>query len=128
MNTSTNKPGATGLRRIINAGGYSMQGLRAALLNEAAFRQELFLCLVLAPLGLWLGQGGVERAMLLGSLFLVLIVELLNSAVEALVDRVGSEYHELSGRAKDIGSAAVFIALLNVVVVWGLILYPRLMH
>ncbi|MCW8827963.1 MAG: diacylglycerol kinase [Gammaproteobacteria bacterium] len=125
MNASTNKPGATGLRRIINAGGYSLQGLRAALFNEAAFRQELFLCLLLTPLGLWLGQDGVERALLVGSLFLVLIVELLNSAVEALVDRVGSDYHELSGRAKDIGSAAVFIALLNVAVVWGLILYPR---
>lgn len=125
---TSNKPGATGLTRIINAAGYSMKGLRAALVNEAAFRQELLLCLVLTPLGLWLGQDGVERALLIGSLFLVLIVELLNSAVEALVDRVGSDYHELSGRAKDIGSAAVFIALLNVAVVWGLILYPRLTH
>ena len=80
---------------------------------------------VLAPLGVWLGQSGVERALLVGSLMLVLIVELLNSAVEALVDRIGSERHELSGVAKDLGSAAVFVALVLVVVVWSLVLIPR---
>ncbi len=80
---------------------------------------------VLAPLGIWLGQSGVERALLVGSLMLVLIVELLNSAVEALVDRIGSERHELSGVAKDLGSAAVFVALVLVVVVWSLVLIPR---
>jgi diacylglycerol kinase (ATP) len=83
------------------------------------------LFVVLAPLGIWLGQTGVERALLIGSLMLVLIVELLNSAVEALVDRIGSERHELSGAAKDLGSAAVFVALMLVVVVWSLILIPR---
>lgn len=80
---------------------------------------------VLAPLGIWLGQSGVERTLLVGSLMLVLIVELLNSAVEALVDRIGSERHELSGVAKDLGSAAVFVALVLVVVVWSLVLIPR---
>ena len=86
---------------------------------------ELALFVVLAPLGIWLGQSGVERALLVGSLMLVLIVELLNSAVEALVDRIGSERHELSGVAKDLGSAAVFVALVLVVVVWSLVLIPR---
>ncbi len=118
----TKQHGNTGLTRIINAARYSMRGLRAALVHEAAFRQELALFVVLAPAGFWLGQNGVERSLLIGSLMLVLIVELLNSAVEAVVDRVGAEKHELSGRAKDIGSAAVFIALVNVAVVWGLIL------
>lgn len=118
------KPGNTGLRRIIKATGYSWAGLRAAFKHEAAFRQELGLCLVLIPLGAWLGQTGVERALLIGSLLLVLIVELLNSALEAVVDRFGGDQHELSGRAKDIGSAAVFIALLAVIVAWGLVLLP----
>ncbi len=116
------KPGNTGLKRIINAGGYSWAGLCAAARHEAAFRQELALCALLIPLGLWLGEDGVARALLVGSLLLVLMVELLNSAIEAVVDRIGPEPHELSGRAKDIGSAAVFIALANVVVVWALIL------
>ena len=116
------KPGNTGLKRIINAGGYSWAGLRAAYQNEAAFRQEVALCALLIPLGLWLGDDGIARALLVGSLLLVLIVELLNSAIEAVVDRIGAEQHELSGRAKDIGSAAVFVALLNVVVVWALVL------
>ena len=116
------KPGNTGLTRIIKAAGYSWAGLKAAFKHEAAFRQELTLCLVMIPLGLWLGQTGVERALLIGSLLLVLIVELLNSAIEAVVDRFGGEQHELSGRAKDIGSAAVFIALLNAAIVWLLVL------
>ena len=116
------KPGNTGFTRIIKAAGYSWAGLKAAFKHEAAFRQELALCVVMIPLGIWLGQTGVERALLIGSLLLVLIVELLNSAVEAVVDRFGGEQHELSGRAKDIGSAAVFIALLNVAIVWGLVL------
>lgn len=108
--------------RIINAARYSLLGLRAAFVHEAAFRQELALCVILVPLGYWLGHSGVERALLIGSVLLVLIVELLNSAVEAVVDRIGAERHDLSGRAKDIGSAAVFVALLNVAVVWGLVL------
>lgn len=116
------KPGELGLTRIIHACGYSMQGLRAAFHHESAFRQELLLCVVLIPLALWLGYDGVARALLVGSLFLVLIVELLNSAVEAIVDRIESDWNTLSGRAKDLGSAAVFLSLLNVVVVWGLVL------
>jgi diacylglycerol kinase (ATP) len=119
------KPGNTGLTRIIKAGGYSLAGLRAAFVNEAAFRQELTLCLVLAPASFWVGETGLERAMLIGSLFLVLIVELLNSAVEAAIDRFGGEQHELSGRAKDIGSAAVFVALFNVLIIWGLIYFQN---
>ncbi len=116
------KPGNTGLKRVIKAAGYSWAGLTAAFKHEAAFRQELALCLVLIPVGLWLGQSGIERALLIGSLLLVLIIELLNSAIEAVVDRFGGEQHELSGRAKDIGSAAVFVALLNTMVVWVLVL------
>lgn len=125
MSEFSNKPGATGLTRVINATGYSIKGLRAAFAHEAAFRQELLLCVVLLPLAVWLGRSGVEQALLAGSLFLVLLAELLNSAIEAIVDRIGSEQHELSGRAKDIGSAAVFIALLNLAVVWALVLYPQ---
>ena len=125
MSEHNNKPGATGLTRVINAAGYSLQGLKAAFINEAAFRQELLLVVVMAPLAIWLGQNGVEQALLIGTLFLVLIVELINSAIEAVVDRFGSEMHELSGRAKDIGSAAVMIALANVFVVWALVLYDR---
>jgi diacylglycerol kinase (ATP) len=116
------KPRATGLKRIIDATGYSLSGLRAAFVHEAAFRQELAMCVVLVPLGLWLGHDGVERALLVGSVLLVLVVELLNSAVEAVVDRVGDEHNELAGRAKDIGSAAVFVSLLSVSAVWVLVL------
>ncbi len=112
----------TGLRRLLNATRFSWQGLCAASRHEAAFRQELAASIVLLPLALWLGQTGTERALLLGVWLLVLITELLNSAIEAVVDRFGGEQHELSGRAKDIGSAAVFIALLNAAVVWGLVL------
>ncbi|MBI3777800.1 MAG: diacylglycerol kinase [Gammaproteobacteria bacterium] len=113
------------LRRVVRAVGYSAAGLAAALRNEAAFRQELALFVVLAPLGWWFGHDGVERALLIGSLVLVLIVELFNSAIEAAVNRVGSEPHELSGRAKDLGSAAVFVSLLLVVIVWALVLMDR---
>ncbi len=116
--------GILDLARVVRATRYSLAGLRAAITNEAAFRQELALFVVLAPLGLWLGRTGVERALLLGSLLLVLIVELLNSAIETLVNRIGSERHELSGIAKDIASAAVFVALIQVPVVWALILIP----
>ncbi len=113
------------LWRVMRAASYSAAGLAAAFKNEAAFRQELALFVVLAPLGFWLGNDGVERALLVGSLVLVLIVELLNSAIEAAVNRVGSEPHELSGRAKDLGSAAVFVSLLLVVIVWALVLADR---
>jgi diacylglycerol kinase (ATP) len=117
------KPGNTGLTRIIKAAGYSWAGLVAAFRHEAAFRQELALCVVLIPAAVWLGASGLERALLIGSLLLVLIVELLNSAVEAAIDRFGGDPHELSGRAKDIGSAAVFLALGNVLIIWGLLLF-----
>ncbi|MFZ1827872.1 MAG: diacylglycerol kinase [Candidatus Competibacteraceae bacterium] len=111
-----------GWRRLVNATGYSWAGLKAAWRNEEAFRQEGLLCATLVPLALWLGDSAVERALLIGSLLLVVIVELLNSGIEAVVDRIGLERHELSGRAKDIGSAAVFVALLNAGLIWLLIL------
>ncbi len=114
---------AKGLRRIINAWGYSISGLRACYQHEEAFRQELMLLLVALPLGLWLGSNGVERALLIGSLLLIPIVELLNSAVEAAIDRFGGEHHELSGRAKDIGSAAVMFSFIQAGLVWVLVLF-----
>ena len=110
--------GATGLTRIIKAAGYSRQGLTAAWRFEAAFRQEVLLAVVLIPVAVWIGPSGLARAAMIGSVLLVLVAELLNAAVEAVVDRVGVEHHELSGRAKDMGSAAVLIALINVVLVW----------
>jgi len=116
-----------GLTRIQRAFGYSLQGLRAALRHEAAFRQELMLAVLLLPLGLWLGEGGVEKALLAGSWILVLIVELLNSAIEATVDRFGPEHHDLSGRAKDIGSAAVMLSIGLAMLVWALILLQRIL-
>ena len=114
--------GKTGLRRLINAAGYSIEGLAAAARHEDAFRQELALAAVLVPLGLWLGKTGVERALLVASVLLVLVVELLNSAVEATVDRVSLDNHRLAKRAKDIGSAAVMLSLANVAAVWLLVL------
>ena len=117
------KTGATGLRRIINAFGYSMKGLRAAFKHESAFRQETVLLIILLPIAFLLGQNIVDYSILIGSLMLVLIVELLNSAVEAVVDRVGDEHHKLAGRAKDIGSAAVFVALVNVGVIWSMYVF-----
>ena len=118
--------GATGLRRILNATRYSLEGVAAAARHEAAFRQELLLAAALVPLGLWLGADGVERALLAGSVLMVLVVELLNSAVEAVVDRASPEHHELAKRAKDYGSAAVMIALAITGLVWVLLLLPRL--
>lgn len=112
----------SGLARIYAAFFNSLAGFRAAWINEEAFRQEGWLFFLGAPLGLWLGQTGLERAILVGVLFNVLIVELLNSAVEAAVDRIGFEQHELSARAKDIGSAAVFTSLILAAVVWLLVL------
>ena len=116
------KKSGTGIDRLFKAFGWSMSGLKAAFTKETAFRQEFLLCIILAPLALYLGETGVEKALLLGSLLLVLIVELLNSAVEATVDRISKDQHELAGQAKDMGSAAVFLSLLNVVIVWLLIL------
>ena len=114
----------TGLKRVIRATGYSLNGLKEALLHEAAFRQELALLIILTPIAIWLGHNGMERALLIGSLLLVLAVELLNSAVEAVVDRIGFEHHLLAKRAKDMGSAAVFICLANVILIWVLVLVP----
>lgn len=114
--------GKTGLQRILNATAYSWAGLNAAFKYEDAFRQELFLALVLIPLAMFLGRTGIERALMIGAILLVLIVELLNSAMEAAVDRISLEHHLLIKRAKDMGSAAVMAALLNVVVIWALIL------
>jgi diacylglycerol kinase (ATP) len=118
--------GKTGMQRVINAARYSLEGLAAAARHEDAFRQELILAAVMVPLGLWLGADGVERALLVGSVLMVLVVELLNSAVEATVDRVSLEDHQLAKRAKDIGSAAVMMSLVTVGVVWLLVLLPRL--
>ena len=115
--------GNKGIKRIVRASGYSWQGLCAAWRHEAAFRQEVGLALVMIPLGLYLGDNGVEKALLIGSVLLVPLVEILNSAIEAVVDRFGDEQHELSGRAKDMGSAAVALALALMGVVWVLVLF-----
>lgn len=115
--------GKHGIQRMIKATGYSWQGLRAAWSGEAAFREEVLLALILVPLGLWLGDGAAEKALLVGSVLLLLLVELLNSALEAVVDRFGGELHELSGRAKDMASAAVAVAILLLAVVWLLVLF-----
>lgn len=116
------KSGKTGIARLKSACAYSMRGLKAAYQNEAAFRQEIVLAIILIPAGLLLGKSALEQALLIGVVLLVLVVELLNSAIEAVVDRVGDGHHELSGRAKDMGSAAVFISLALVVITWVLIL------
>ena len=114
--------GTLDIGRVLRAARYSYAGLRDAVLVHTAFRQEVILSAVLTPVALWLGEDGLERAALIGSLMLVLIVEILNSAIETVVDRIGVEHDELSGRAKDLGSAAVLLSLLNVLLVWGLVL------
>ncbi|MCW8857926.1 MAG: diacylglycerol kinase [Kangiella sp.] len=120
---SLTKPGKTGISRILDATKYSWQGLKGAWLSEAAFRQELVLAIILIPLAFVLGQTTAEISILLLTLGVVLMAELANSAIEAVVDRIGPEHHPLSGRAKDIGSAMVFIALLFTGIVWGTICY-----
>lgn len=115
--------GKTGLRRIWNALFYSFDGLKAAYRHEDAFRQEVWLAVVLIPLALFLPASGTGKALMIASVLVVLIVELLNSAVEATVDRVSLEHHRLAKRAKDIGSAAVLFSLINVAVVWILVLF-----
>lgn len=105
---------------------YSLKGLRIAFRVEASFRLEVIVFLIMAPLGLWLGQTGVERALLVGSLVLVMVAELLNGAVEAIVDKTTPEFHELAGRSKDMGSAAVFLCMLNALGTWALLLLPRI--
>lgn len=116
---------AADLGRIVRAGSYSMAGLRSALRHEAAFRQEILLLAILGPLGVWLGRTGVERALLVGSLIIVLIVELVNSAIETAVNRISEKPHELAGRAKDMASAAVYLSIALVLVTWGLTLAGR---
>ncbi len=115
--------GKTGIRRLINAFGYSLDGLAAAYKNEDAFRQEVKLAIILIPLALYLGDSGIDKALMIGSVALVIIVELLNSSVEATVDRISLDHHLLAKRAKDIGSAAVMVSLVNLVAVWGLVLF-----
>lgn len=120
--TKIDRPKPTGLIRVVNAFGNTWKGYVGAFREEAAFRQELALCVVLFPLGLWLGDNGIERALLVGPIFIILIVELLNSGIEATVDRIGLERHQLSGLAKDLGSAAVFTSFALLAVVWALVL------
>ena len=112
-------------RQLWKALRWSMKGLHAGWRHEASFRLEALLAIVLIPLGLWLGNGALEKLALIGPALLVLSAELLNSAIEAVVDKVSPEFHELAGRAKDMGSAAVFLLLVLVVLSWGLILLPR---
>jgi diacylglycerol kinase (ATP) len=114
--------GKTGIIRIWNAFGYSMAGLRAAYRYEAAFRQEVLLALILIPAAFWFGSSALERALLIACVFLVLIVELANTAIEAVTDRISTDEHALAKRAKDIGSAAVLIALINMSFVWFVVL------
>ncbi len=116
------KPGETGMKRIMSAMENSMVGLKDCWKNEAAFRQEVIGCVIFLPLGLYLGEGGVEKALLAAACLQVLIVELLNSGIEAVVDRVSHEHHQLSGLAKDLGSAAVLISIAMWGLIWGLVL------
>lgn len=116
--------GKKGLVRLWNALGYSSEGLAAAWRNEAAFRQELLLAVIAIPLAFYLGKSGVERALMVGSIILILIVEILNSGLEAVVDKASPEKHELAKRAKDMGSAAVLLSLLNAATIWACLLWP----
>ena len=113
---------------VMKAAIWSIQGLRSAWLHESSFRLEVCLFVVLGPLGWLLGADGVERALLIGSCLLVMAMELMNSSMEAVIERYGAEHHELAGRAKDMGSAAVFVLMMNVLLVWALILGPRLIQ
>ena len=110
---------------VMKAAIWSIQGLRSAWLHESSFRLEVCLFVVLGPLGWLLGADGVERALLIGSCLLVMAMELMNSSMEAIIERYGAEHHELAGRAKDMGSAAVFVLMMNVVLVWAALLLPR---
>lgn len=112
------KTGATGITRIINAAGYSWLGIKAAYTHEAAFRQEVWLCIALTPVALYFGPSLADKAILIASLVFILLIEILNSALEAVVDRHGDEIHDLSGRAKDMGSAAVLFAFIITGLVW----------
>ena len=117
----------SGIRRLVRAFEYSGNGLRWAVRNEASFRQELIALAVLVPAGLWLGETRVEQGMLIGSLVFLLAIELLNSGLEAAVDRAGEAFHPLAKRAKDLGSAAVLLAIVHACLIWGLIALPALL-
>ena len=119
------KPGATGLTRIFNAAGYSWLGLKAAYKHESAFRQELWLAIIMIPLGAYIGETLTAKAILITSVLFVLVVELLNSSIEAVVDRIGHEPHALSGRAKDMGSAAVMISLVMTALIWAAVIIEQ---
>ena len=119
------RPKPRGLTRVLRAVGASLRGLAGAFREEAAFRQELAFAALVIPLGLWLGHSGIERALLIGPMLLMLIVELVNSAIEATVDRIGLERHALAGLAKDIGSAAVLMSFVLLTAVWLLVLLGR---
>jgi len=114
-----------GPKQIYRALMWSLAGLKAAWTFEASFRLEVYLFIIFFPLGLWFGHGGLEKAVLVGSLFLVLSAEILNSAIEVVVDKTTPEFHELAGRAKDMGSAAVFVLMVNAIVCWTLVLWPH---
>lgn len=114
--------GKTGLKRLWNAFGYSLAGFRAAYKHEDAFRQEIHLAIIMIPLALWLPASHIGKALMIGSVLLVIIVELINSAIEATVDRISLDNHILAKRAKDIGSSAVLVSLINLAIVWGLVL------
>lgn len=118
--------GNTGLTRIIKAAGYSWQGIKSAYKNEAAFRQESWLAVVLIPLAIWLSESATQMVLMISSVVLLMMVEIINSAIEAAIDRHGEELHELSGRAKDMGSAAVLFALIYLLLIWGGILWDNL--
>ena len=125
--SGTGKEGGRGAVHLMRAFGYSMAGLRAAFVHESAFRQELFLCAVAMPLGLWLGEDAVERVLLVGSLLVVLALELMNTALENAIDRISPERHELAKRSKDAGSASVFVSLVLAGFVWlQIVILPRL--
>ena len=118
-----NEQKPVGIERLVKATKYSWQGLNTAFRYEAAFRQETLIALALIPAGLWLGETGMQKALLISSVIIVLIVELINSGIEYVVDRFGGEIHEYSGAAKDVGSAAVFLSLVNVCTIWALVLF-----
>ena len=119
------RPKLQGMNRLLLAFVNSWQGFKGAFRAEAAFRQEVFLAIVLVPLGAWLGRTGIEKALLISSMLLVLIVELLNTGIETVVDRIGLERHELSGLAKDVGSTAVLLSFAVLIVIWGFVLFAR---
>ncbi len=122
---TNNKPNGTGLTRVLKATHCSMLGFKAAYKHESAFRQELWLCCLLLPLSFFIATSGVQLGLLIASLLLILLVEIINSAIEAIVDRIGIELHELSGRAKDLGSTAVFLALCICVVIWAGVIFDN---